>query len=309
MYKKILCAGLAVNDIIVRPVDESVFQKSMDVESPRVGPGGDALNQAIVLTRLGMDCALSTSLGRDFWGDNLENVMRREGIDTHLVRRLDDRATNTCVILIDRKGERHFLPTLDAADAYTLEVTDALDPFDIISIGSLWGLASLSTDHIHALSRYTHEKGKLLVTDFTDDTHGIGVPYALEVLGDFDYLVPSYDEGVLLTGGETDPERILAGLKERGAHNIVLKLGAEGCIASIDGTIYRQPTLAGAVLDTTGAGDNFAATFLACLMKDLDPATSLRLASRASARCIAQIGATGARYSFEDLLEEDAGQR
>lgn len=307
MLRKILCAGLAVADIIARPVNETIFSTPMEIETPRLGPGGDALNQAIVLRRLGMDCALSAAVGRDFWGDFLMGVMEREGIGPELVRRIPDQATTTCLILIDPTGERHFLTSRHATETYALEPGDALRDYDIISIASLWGLAGMTAERIHALSRYTRAHGKLLVTDFTDDTRGMGVPYALSVLPDFDYLLPSYSEAVLLADGEREPERILTKLKERGARNIVLKLGKDGCIADIGGRLYRQESLAREIADTTGAGDNFAATFLACLMKDIDPQTSLRLASRAAARNVAAIGATGARYTFEDLLREDRG--
>ena len=51
-----------------------------------------------------------------------------------------------------------------------------------------------------------------------------------------------------------------------------------------------------------GAGDNFVAAYLACMTRDLSVAQSLEIASRAAARCVAEIGATTARYRFEDLL-------
>ena len=300
--KRILCAGMAVADIPIRPVPNNAFTcDTVDVEPLRILTGGDALNESIVLRRLGVDCALHACVGRDLWGDCVMSVLKREDVDTRFVSRLDDCPTTTSVILIEPSGERHFLVSHGSMDRFTIRIDPAMKDYDIASIGSLWGLPGLAIEDLKAFSDFAHANGIRIAADFMADSAHQGMDYIRAALKLVDDIFPSYDEGVGITG-EKEPERILRALSKMGPEHIVMKLGAQGCIALVDGKVYRQPSLAGKVVDTTGAGDNFVGTYLACMARDMDAGQSLLIASRAAAECVAELGATGARYTFEDLL-------
>ena len=153
--KRILCAGIAVADIPILPVSPSAFERdSSDIEPLRILTGGDALNEAIVLRRLGVDCALSACVGSDIWGECILSTLKAEGVDTRFVTRLTDCPTTTSVILIEPDGERHFLLSHGALDRFTLRPDPAMKEFDIISIGSLWGMPNLTLDALAAVSAF-----------------------------------------------------------------------------------------------------------------------------------------------------------
>ena len=300
--KRILCAGIAVADIPILPVSPSAFERdSSDIEPLRILTGGDALNEAIVLRRLGVDCALSACVGSDIWGDCILSTLKAEGVDTRFVTRLTDCPTTTSVILIEPDGERHFLLSHGALDRFTLRPDPAMKEFDIISIGSLWGMPNLTLDALAAVSAFARENHIRLTADFTQDLAKQGMDYIHAALGLVDDVFPSLDEAQAITG-EREPEAMLRALASYGPQRVVLKLGAQGSMALVDGRLYRQPSLAARVVDTTGAGDNFVGAYLACMARDIGVERSLEIASRAAARCVAAVGATGARYCFEDLL-------
>lgn len=301
MMKKILCVGLALADILVSPVDTHALREdSTCVAPPVVTTGGDALNQAVVLKRLGVDCAIGCALGADFWGSFIASRLREVGLWTEWVKTVPDLPTSTSVILIEPSGERHFLVTPGATQTYALWPEEQLLQFDIISIGSLWGLSGFTLERIETLGRFARAADIRLAADLTQDLNGMGRDYLRHSLRWIDYFFPSYIEGIALTG-EREPRRILDALATLGPRHVVLKLGAEGCLALVDGNVYAQPSLANVVVDTTGAGDNFVAAYLACVARNLPAPQALRIASLASAHCIAKIGATTARYTFEDL--------
>ena len=129
----------------------------------------------------------------------------------------------------------------------------------------------------------------------------MGLDYIRAALSLVDDLFPSLDEAQAITG-EREPEAMLRALASCGPQRVVLKLGAQGSMALVNGKLYRQPSLAGRIVDTTGAGDNFVGAYLACMARDIDTSRSLEIASRAAARCVGALGATGARYTFEELL-------
>lgn len=114
-----------------------------------------------------------------------------------------------------------------------------------------------------------------------------GVDEARSVLRDLatrcDVLLPGADEAELLTG-ESDPEIAAAALRALGPALVVIKNGAQGCLAASEGGIVRGAAVPVArVVDPIGAGDAFAAGFLASQLRGLALAESLALANRCGA--------------------------
>ena len=92
------------------------------------------------------------------------------------------------------------------------------------------------------------------------------------------------DETRLLTGvRSTDPHELLAALATTGAADVVLKLGAAGCLALVDGNEHQVPAVPVDAVDTVGAGDAFVAGYLSELMRGEPAATRLATAVRCGA--------------------------
>ena len=104
-----------------------------------------------------------------------------------------------------------------------------------------------------------------------------------------DVLLPNLLEGRFLTGLE-DPDEVAAALAERFAA-VVLTLGADGAALTTDGASTRVDPAPASVVDTTGAGDAFAAGFLSVWTEDRDPTAALAAGARASAQGISVLGA------------------
>ena len=106
----VLCVGQLGADILVRPVNETIFQvDSTPVESMILWPGGDAQNESCVMAKLGMKTALLGKIGHDLWGDAIVDIVEKSGVDlSHLVR---DKNIQTCtsIALIFEDGRRNFL--------------------------------------------------------------------------------------------------------------------------------------------------------------------------------------------------------
>ena len=120
-----------------------------------------------------------------------------------------------------------------------------------------------------------------------------------------DYIFPNLEEAAMVSG-LTDPEEIAKAFLEAGVGTIVMKLGKEGCLI---GTVHektvdyiRVPALPAIhVVDTTGAGDTFAAAFLSGLLEGKMPKDCARFANAAAAVTISQFGATTALKNREQI--------
>jgi 2-dehydro-3-deoxygluconokinase len=94
----------------------------------RMGFAGDTFNTAIYMARLGDEVAYCTALGQgDPFSEGVLSAMRREGIDTRLVRQVENRLPGLYAIVLDEHGERKFhywrerAPIRDLFSAHTAD--------------------------------------------------------------------------------------------------------------------------------------------------------------------------------------------
>jgi len=104
--------------------------------------------------------------------------------------------------------------------------------------------------------------------------------------------------GIIL--GLDEPAEIAKALRKSGVKTVVIKLGDKGAFASSNGETVTQPMIHTSVEDPTGAGDSFAATFLATQLKGWMLQDSLRAALATAALVV------GVRGDYENIPSMDA---
>ena len=107
------------------------------------------------------------------------------------------------------------------------------------------------------------------------DVRGRWLKLIQPALAHTDFIFPNREEGRQLTG-ESEPAAIAGRLRELGVKTVIVKLGAEGCYVESSEGSFTSPGFAVQSVDTTGAGDCFAAGFLAAICRG----QSLPLAAR-----------------------------
>src|SRR3954471_10005999 len=138
------------------------------------GYGGDTLNTAVYLARLGVAVDYVTALGDDPWSDEMIAGWQAEGIGTELVVRLPGRLPGLYVIQTDARGERRFSYWCDQAAARSLfevaetpGIIEALVGYDLVYFSgitlSLYGDAG--RQRLYAVLRRVHEHGGRVAFD------------------------------------------------------------------------------------------------------------------------------------------------
>ena len=172
---KVLCAGQLAADILVRPVDRLDFASdTRRVEPIRLANGGDCLNAAIGLRRLGLAVSFAGLVGRDQWGDFLASVIEREGIDGRGLKRAPEAGTCTVLVAINSQGERTFFYHGGANDLFSLrDVDPALAAeADAVHVGGTYLLPRFDGEGAAELFREARARGKLTSMDVTWDVAG-----------------------------------------------------------------------------------------------------------------------------------------
>jgi 2-dehydro-3-deoxygluconokinase len=247
------------------------------------GHGGDTLNTAVYLARLGVAVDYVTALGDDAWSDEMVAHWRAEGIGCGLVHRLPGRLPGLYIIQTDPTGERRFLYWRDSAAARRL--FDHLDPATL----SRFGIAYVSGITLSIYDEASREKlfrgleqlraqGGRVAFDTNFRPRGwpdLAVAHrqygrALELA---DIVLASSEDLAPLYGAGWEKELLRHG---RGKE-IVLRLERPACRVlhdGLDALVEAEPVAK--VVDTTAAGDSFAAAYLASRIAGASPRDAAR---------------------------------
>jgi sugar/nucleoside kinase (ribokinase family) len=120
-------------------------------------------------------------------------------------------------------------------------------------------------------------------------------------LPNVDIFLPNLAEAREMTGLGTAGDCAQA-LLDAGARVVALKLGNEGCLILRAGERILAPGFDVRARDSTGAGDSFAAGFIAGFLSDLDLPASATVANVMGALAVSRVGAVGASPAAEKAL-------
>jgi len=297
----VLCVGTSVVDIPLFPVDETVFQTvSYPVDDISMRVGGDALNESIILSRLGARVCLVTAVGADAAGDFILTSARSEGVDVSGVRVSQDLTTSLNIGLVRPDGERTFITNRSGSLWKTQEADILAEAFlgsaSILAFGSIFNNPLLSGSWLASLFKKAKDAGMTVCADMVPSRTQAGLAEIAEALGHVDYFFPNADEAVALTraGDESEAADILL---DHGVGTVVLKVGRRGCLVrsrdlSLIVPAFLRDDLA--AVDTTGAGDNFASGFIRALLDGKGPQESAVFANGVAAVSVGGLGATAA---------------
>jgi len=307
--RPILGIGQFVVDVLVKPVRRYPPPDVADiVDSIRLDTGGCTLNAARVLHKLGVPVRLSGPVGDDRLGKFLLTEVAREGMDTSGLKVLPGATTSSSIVLVSGSGERSFFHCPGATAEMTLGDIDDKD-LEWAEIVHLAGASELNSLDITALLKKVKGLGKIASLDVDYDPSGRWGTLVRPWLPYLDYFLPSGKEAAAISG-RSDMEEILQFFVESGVKTIVVKLGADGCIArSPDGSTLRHPAFSVEVVDATGAGDAFVGGFLAGVSGGRPLEECLRMGCAAGALTVTALGAGAGlkdRHQFDQFIQEHA---
>lgn len=291
-------------DVLGKPVDASIFERDTSyLDYIRFLTGGDALNAAINLKKLGADVVVSGLVGCDNGGDIILKEYARHNIDHHLVEARSDVKTTVSLVLCDRTGERRFLCHVDSTQRYDASniTDDVLRAADAIYIGSMMGLPALENGRLRDLFARARGLNVLTAMDMTQPADDRWLERIEDALPFTDLCIPSYGEAASITG-ETDPRRAAAFLRDRGVKLAGVKLGEKGCYIDDGESPFFLPAIrCENPLDLTGAGDSFSSAFLFGRIQKWSALECARFATAMSYSCIQSLGASTHPASFDSI--------
>jgi sugar/nucleoside kinase (ribokinase family) len=291
---QVFCAGNAVVDVLARPVDGLPAPgASQRLEEVALGPGGNGVNTPMALARLGIRVALAAPVGEDRLGEILRQSVRAEGVDDSGVITVKEARTSVSLVLVDSSGERRLLHFRGANAYFSAHHLnwDLVKGSRIFHYASAFALPSFDGAPLVEAMSHARQLGCLTSMNPCWDWGGRWLPLIEPALRYVDYFYPNQEEGQQLTG-ESEPAGMARRLRGLGVKTVIVKLGARGCYVESPGEAFSSPGFAVDPVDTTGAGDCFAAAFLAATCWGYNLHVAARIANAAGA--LATLGMGGA---------------
>ena len=304
MKYDVVTVGQQCVDIVSSPVRSDALRRDLTLVShTTMYLGGDALNQALTLSRYGLKVALMGLTGRDRMGDILISQLSACPNLTVLNKR-GDVNTSISIVLIDEMGERHFIfqPESNLSSGYQHIDEDAVRSAACLTIGGCLSLPGLEWDGLIRLLTLAKASGAKTVMDFSVSEENWDEGKLCQALRLVDYALPSELEARLITGVQDDPVRMARALTGMGAANCLIKLGDRGCYVSTDDYSGFVAACPSNVVDTTGAGDAFSASFVYGLTRGWDMLKCAQFANAAGSVAVESIGANTAIQRVDQVL-------
>jgi sugar/nucleoside kinase (ribokinase family) len=286
----VLVVGDLVDDISVRALDDVTTASDSNAEI-RMRPGGSAGNVAAWLGHLGTDVVFCGRVGADGL-DRHTRALADCGVEPYLAGD-PDRTTATIVLQLDREGERTMF--VDRGANRGLVAEDVPDEaWRDVTWLHLTGYSFFDPDTRPVATELLAEARRRGVRVSVDPSsvaflRAAGVPGFLGWIDGVDIIFPNLDEARALIGS-TGPQIDLDALAARFPH-VVVTLGSMGAayLAGVERIQVTAPRVE--VVDTTGAGDAFAAGFLARWVDGSTPEEALEAGRTAAEQCVARRGA------------------
>jgi sugar/nucleoside kinase (ribokinase family) len=296
MRPVLLAAGYLNEDIVALVDRVPEFGGRATAKSISRTPGGMTANLACAAARLGLVTRFFGGVGRDDAGSAALANLERFGVYTEGVVRTE-RPTTTALVLLSPNGDRSIVSEPMAFDYGPLK--RALDSFEE-EAGCLH-MDGYRLPEALDLLRRARELGLATSADLDGMEPEALAEYVTKIASALDVAFMNRRLASVLA---ENPEEAAERLVELGANVVAVTLGAQGALVAESGELVHVPTAQVApVRDTTGAGDVFAAAFLASWLEGEQVEKACKFAVAASELSVSGTGARGYLPSREEVTE------
>ena len=303
-----ICLGILVADVIGRPIESAPARGALElVESITPHIGGCAANTGIGLSKLGLSTAVAGRVGRDGFGKFVRDELQNYGVETRISQ--DERApTSATMVLVSPDGERSFLHCT-GANAFLRAANFSFDDFPdarLLHIAGHGLMPAFDGADCAQILRDAKSRGLQTCLDTAGSPTANWPELLAPCLGHLDFLVPSFHEARHCVPAQfaATPASVAGYFLDQGVGVVALKMGEAGCyLRSREGLEIRVPALKVPTVDATGAGDAFAAGFLAGVLKGLPLEDCARLGNAAGACCVGEVGTVAGLKGWDETLK------
>ena len=318
--KKVIGIGNALTDMLVNLRSDEVLEKfdlprgSMSLVNSEqqkeisksvsglpytLSLGGSADNTIRAMARLGCQVGFIGKVGRDSTGDFFESALDNLGIQPFILR--GEERSGKCVSLVSPDGERTLVTHLGAAVEMKAE---DLSPAIFEGYDCLYVEGYLVQDHnlIRGAIRMAKELGLKVAIDLASfNVVEENLDFLREVISEYVDIVFANEDEARVFSGEEEPVNALQYISTM-CDLVIVKIGMRGALIKNCGEVSHVGIMAAAKrVDTTGAGDFYAAGFLAGMCEGLSMRQCGTIGAITAGKVIEIVGTTPTEEAWDDV--------
>jgi ribokinase len=306
MSAEVVVVGSLGMDFVFRVPRLPRVGETLHGSSFSIVPGSKGGNQTVALARLGASVAMIACVGDDDNGRVLRAGLERDGVDCRAIEILPDETTGVAMVAVDDEGRNAIIIVPAAYGRLSPEIVarhaELIDAAKFVVCQM-----EVPADTVEWKLRRARKSGAKTILNPAP----ILGPLPAGWFGMIDYLIPNEVEAEFLSGVTVDsPETARAAarhLREAGAANVLITLGAQGLFAATEDGVERYyPGRAVTAVDTTAAGDVFVGGFVASLARGRSVAEAIGFGQAAAALSVTRHGAQTSIPRQEEIRQEDA---
>ena len=293
--KAIAVLGNLTLDIICKTVDDVPRYDSIAFQEAAVTPGGCGSNTALGLAGQGERVFLIACTGTDAAAEILFQNWEKMGVKTRFVQQFENLGSGISVGLVDSDYQPRFIHTAGANAELRKDSlkTDLLTEHEVqfLHVAGFFVLQGLLDLDFTEVLCQVQQAGLYTTLDVVTSPAMKNAEFLWPLLPCLNVFMCNLREAEILTGSG-DPDTASSVFHNKGASAVIIKLGSEGCWLSEAGQSVHIPApQVEWVIDTTGAGDAFAAGLLAALRKGKDLPAACRAGVLLGSRTVQFLGA------------------
>lgn len=280
-------------DLMAYPIGTKILIKELEFTT-----GGGATNTAVAFVRLGLKTACLTKTGSGANSQKVISHLEREGVKSLVVREKNGR-TGYSIILDSMQHDRTILTFKGSNNCLMYK------EIDLSKLKTKWFYFSTmmgqSFKTLKKLAAYAKRNNIRVAFNVSPYLAKKGLNYINPILVHTDIFVLNGEEALLLTK-DGHIEHQLKKLKKIVKDVVVITDGRHTFHAYDGGFMYSGNPRKIKVIETTGAGDAFAASFLAGIIKKKDIGFALKVASANAESVIQHHGAKNKLLKYNEVL-------
>jgi len=281
-------------DLIAYPSGDKVLLTQLEFTT-----GGGGTNCAVALARLGLKVAFLGKIGRRANSRYVLEVLKQNNVDSSLVCR--EKSRTGFSVILDAKGADRTILAFKGSNNDLRE-----EEVKYKKLKTKWfyfsSMMEKSFETQKKLAKFAKKHKIKIAYNPSSYLTEKGPAFLKEILSRTDLLILNKHEAKLLVG-KTNMPILLKKLCELGPKNVIITNGKKGASCYYEGKFYQVFTRRVKVLETTGAGDAFASTFLGVIIKKNNPELALKMATLNAQSVVQNIGAKKGLLTWSELFK------
>ena len=279
----VLGLGTCNTDFLMNVSRFSAADDEVDIENLQVSLGGSATNFVFEVSRLGLNAGIIARIGNDHNGRYILSEFKRDKINSERLIQIDEK-TGMAFIAVEPDGERSIYTFMGANSKLKLEKEDIIQ----IKRSEILHITGMYIEVVEEASKYANilslNPGALLSS--------FGLEALEKIIKRTNILFLNKKEVTLLTGKDYNDgaEKLV----ENGVPLVVVTMGNAGSKVYSEAGQIHFPANEQNVVDTTGAGDAFAAGFVTAFHNKKNLEECLKLGNKSAETCVTRLGAVNA---------------